>query len=71
MPRSEYVKASNKRNEALDTAVYAYAALHLTYRRFNRLKIWDQFEKNPESPAKVTKKPAVQSASGRSFIKQW
>ena len=71
MPRSEYVKASNKRNEALDTAVYAYAALHLTYRRFNRLKIWDQFEKNPESPVRSTKKPAVQSASGRSFIKQW
>jgi len=71
MPRSEYVKASNKRNEALDTAVYAYAALHLTYRRFNRLKIWDQLEKSPESPAKATKKPAVQAASGRSFIKQW
>jgi len=71
MPRSEYVKASNKRNEALDTAVYAYAALHLTYRRFNRLKIWDQLEASPELAVKAPQRKAIATAPGRSFIKQW
>lgn len=71
MPRSEYVKASNKRNEALDTAVYAYAALHLTYRRFNRLKIWDQLEASPELAIKVPQRKPAPAAAGRSFVKQW
>lgn len=71
MPRSEYVKASNKRNEALDTAVYAYAALHLTYRRFNRLKVWDQLEASPELAVKAPQRKAITAAPGRSFVKQW
>jgi phage terminase large subunit GpA-like protein len=70
MPRSEYVKASNKRNEALDTAVYAYAAVHLTYRRFNRTKIWDQLENEPKT-ALLAPKTAKQAAPRKSFVKQW
>lgn len=70
MPVSEYVKASNKRNEALDTAVYAYAALHLTYRRFNRTKIWDQLEQSP-SLASEKQASAHQAPAKRNFVKQW
>lgn len=71
MPRSEYVKASNKRNEALDTAVYAYAALHLTYRRFNRSKIWDQLEASPTVVSGAHTRRVAVDRPARSFVKQW
>ena len=64
LPVSEYVKASSARNEALDTAVYAFAALQLVYRRFDRRTIWEQLAKGEEAKAPI-KKP------GRVFAKQW
>jgi phage terminase large subunit GpA-like protein len=70
MPMSEYVKASNKRNEALDTAVYAYAALHLTYRRFNRTKIWEQLEKE-SNVALSAPKSTGRAGVKKSFVKDW
>ena len=42
-PVRAWVKQPNARNEALDCAVYAYAALQLLYRRFSQKTIWDQF----------------------------
>lgn len=44
-PITDWVKPSGKRNEALDEAVMAYAALQFLYTRFHRATIWDQFEK--------------------------
>lgn len=41
----EWVKPSGARNEALDTAVYAYAALQYLYQRYNRATIFEQFQK--------------------------
>ena len=44
-PIREWVKKASERNEALDCAVYAYAALQLCYRRYNRVTMWDQLSK--------------------------
>lgn len=38
----EWVKKSGDRNEALDCLVYAYAALQLESRRYNRATMWQQ-----------------------------
>lgn len=40
MPRKQWVKKDSARNEALDTAVYAYAALFNLYMKHNRATIW-------------------------------
>jgi phage terminase large subunit GpA-like protein len=54
----EWVKKSGARNEALDCAVYAYAALQYLYTRYNRAKIWDQLEKMlPSNKNAQQKKP--------------
>ena len=42
-PVRAWVKQPNARNEALDCAVYAYAALQLLYRKYSQKTIWDQF----------------------------
>lgn len=44
-PVREWTKKAGARNEALDTAVYAYAAMQSLYMRFARKTIWDQFER--------------------------
>ena len=41
-PRRYWVKKNGDRNEALDTMVYAYAALHYVYSRHNRASFWEQ-----------------------------
>lgn len=55
----EWVKKARARNEALDCAVYAYAALQYLYTRFNRKTIWDQLNRrlNAMTGAKVPDKP--------------
>lgn len=80
-PVREWVKKSGARNEALDTAVYAYAALQSLYLRFNRRTIWDQFEralklkpvtaddKAGQSTAKAVKPIIAKRRS--SFVTQW
>jgi phage terminase large subunit GpA-like protein len=69
MPSSEYVKATNARNEALDTAVYAYAGLHLIYRRFDRRTIWDQLEKKVAEGGAKTRQAAATPRQG--FVSGW
>lgn len=71
MPLSEYVKKSNARNEALDTCVYSYAALHLLYRRFDRRTIWEQLEARLDG--KEPKRPAVTSTqrAAAPFVSGW
>lgn len=79
-PVREWVKKSGARNEALDTAVYAYAALQSLYMRFNRRTIWDQLERNlqlkpPQTdapPKPAPKKAAPYRVGGRTnFVNAW
>ena len=75
-----WVKKSSDPNEALDTEVYAYAALQYLYTRTNRVTFWDQMRKRlwaqpetveavddapPENMAAVLNKPAVKRAPAR------
>lgn len=69
MPVSEYIKASNARNEALDTCVYGHAALHLVYRRFDRRTIWEQLQKDPGR--KPTPRVAPRPVAPSSFVTGW
>lgn len=59
-PTQIWVKPPGKRNEALDEAVYAYAALQWLYTRFNRKTIWEQLERTLEFPIEE-KKPGSSS----------
>lgn len=68
MPVSEYVKAPSVRNEALDTAVYAYAAVHLVYQRMDRRTIWDQLARDGKPTARRSSSDA---GSGKSFVSGW
>lgn len=80
-PVREWVKKSGARNEALDTAVYAYAALQSLYLRFNRRTIWDQFERalklkpvsDGDKPAQSTPIPAkpIIPKKRPSFVTHW
>jgi phage terminase large subunit GpA-like protein len=80
-PVREWVKKSGARNEALDTAVYSYAALQSLYLRFNRRTIWDQFERalklknvtDGEKQTQSTAKPQARIISQRkqSFVTDW
>lgn len=61
-PVREWVKKSGARNEALDCAVYAYAALQSVYLRYNRRTVWDQFERGLKlKPVTTEDKPAALS----------
>lgn len=62
----EWVKKARARNEALDCAVYAYAAMQYLYTRMNRKTIWEQLakrlnalipNKRPEKVQKIEDKP--------------
>jgi phage terminase large subunit GpA-like protein len=81
-PVREWVKRPGDRNEALDCAVYAYAALQLTARRYNRAKMWDQLEAQvaqrqalPVAPAPAAEPPARRrqrpARGGASFVNGW
>ena len=47
----EWVKKSGDRNEALDCFVYAFAALQLLLRRYDRRTVWDQLERQLQGQA--------------------
>lgn len=78
-PIREWTKKAGARNEALDCAVYAYAALQWLYTRFNRKTIWDQFERKleitPDKAVKTENKPAeispkLQNGRSRSTMRR-
>ena len=46
-------KKSSARNEALDTLVYAYAALHRLYQKRDRRTIWDNYEERGRIKGKI------------------
>jgi hypothetical protein len=70
----EWVKKPSARNEALDCLVYAYAAVHRLYQRYDRRTIWDQLEKRLQNGSAEPRKPRLRSegAGQRSaFIINW
>ena len=76
-PIREWVKKPSERNEATDTFVYAYAALQLLARRYNRHRMWDTIEAKLQTarPGEVVapepeKKPKTRPA-GRPFVSTW
>lgn len=56
-PVREWTKKPGTRNEVLDCAVYALAALHFLYMRYSRKTIWDQFERK----LNITRENTVES----------
>ena len=79
-PVREWVKKAGARNEALDTAVYAYAAMQSLYMRYARKSIWNQFERalqlKPEKSNDAVvqlQKPAPMSKINKksNFITSW
>ena len=71
-PERVWVKKSQSPNEALDEMVYAYAALHRLYQKFDRRSIWDQFEKRnePKQAPQLGSKQQKRSKS-RNFVQSW
>lgn len=73
-PVREWVKKPSARNEALDCLVYAYAAVHRLYQRYDRRTIWDQLEKRLQNGSAEPRKPRLRSeAAGQrsAFINNW
>lgn len=76
-PIREWVKKPSERNEAIDCAVYAYAAMQLVARRYNRVRMWDQLEakltgKKPEPVEVQEQEPkGRRRPRGQSFVNQW
>ena len=71
-PIREWVKKAGDRNEALDCAVYGYAAMLLFGRRMNQATMWEQLrmqlEDGKKAPLRSRKQPAA-AASG--FVNNW
>ncbi len=71
-PQRIWVKKSQSPNEALDEMVYAYAALHRLYQKYDRRSIWDQFERRnePNKPAQLGSKQQKRPKR-RNFVQSW
>jgi phage terminase large subunit GpA-like protein len=72
-PVREWVKKPSARNEALDCLVYAYAAVHRMYQRYDRRTIWDQLEKRLQKEDAKPAKPRLRSggAGTSAFVNSW
>jgi phage terminase large subunit GpA-like protein len=72
-PVREWVKKPSARNEALDCLVYAYAAVHRMYQRYDRRTIWDQLEKRLQDGDVKPAKPRLRSggAAASAFVNSW
>ena len=70
-----WVKKSSARNEALDEAVYAWAAFLRFQQKYDRRTMWDQLEKRrkPEEPSKDTslQLKRQKASKKRSFVANW
>ena len=71
-PERVWVKKSQSPNEALDEMVYAYAALHRLYQKYDRRSIWEQFERRNE-PNKAAQLGSKQQKrpKRRNFVQSW
>jgi len=61
MPKRFWTKKDSDRNEALDTLVYAYAALHYCYSRHNRSSFWQQMLSRLEKKAEIVQNTALEA----------
>ena len=72
-PIREWVKKAGDRNEALDCAVYGYAAMLIYGRRMNKATMWEQLrvqlEEGKRPPLRSRKQSAPAAASG--FVSNW
>ena len=72
-PIREWVKKAGDRNEALDCAVYGYAAMLIYGRKMNKATMWqqlaDQLESGKKAPLRSRRQPASAAASG--FVGNW
>ena len=71
-PIREWVKKSGDRNEALDCAVYAYAAMLIFSRKMNRATMWQQLGEQLESgkPKPRARGRSTENAAA-SYVKSW
>jgi phage terminase large subunit GpA-like protein len=71
-PIREWVKKSGDRNEALDCAVYAYAAMLIFSRKMNRATMWEQLGEQLDSgnKAKLRLRKSPANAGGN-FVSSW
>tara|TARA_R100000234_G_scaffold114351_1_gene89444 strand:- start:1658 stop:3538 length:1881 start_codon:yes stop_codon:yes gene_type:complete len=77
-PVREWVKKSSARNEALDTLVYSYAALHRLYQKRDRRTIWDNYEERGRIKGKIKDDKTYldelrykKKAQKPKFVSQW
>lgn len=70
-PIREWVKKSGDRNEALDCAVYAYAAMLIFSRKMNRATMWQQLGEQLESGKKPRLRSSKAAAAPSSFVSSW
>jgi phage terminase large subunit GpA-like protein len=79
MAKRVWVKKDSARNEALDTAVYAYAALHWMYFKYSRATIWQRLAERltnqdiasaPVEPAEVVTQQVAHQAHQAQVVRQ-
>jgi phage terminase large subunit GpA-like protein len=72
-PIREWVKKAGDRNEALDCAVYGYAAMLIYGRKMNQITMWEQLrvqlEEGKKAPLRSRKQQPV--AAGPGFVSNW
>ena len=71
-PIREWVKKAGDRNEALDCAVYGYAAMLIYGRRLNKATMWSQLAEqleNGKPTARARRRPADAPPAG--YVKNW
>ena len=72
-PIREWVKKAGDRNEALDCAVYGYAAMLIYGRKMNKATMWEQLrvqlEEGKKAPLRSRKQQPV--AAGPGFVSNW
>ena len=70
-----WVKKSSARNEALDEAVYSWAAFQRFQQRYDRRTMWDQLEKRrkPAEPKQEVplRSKGTKSANRQNFVGNW
>lgn len=72
-PIREWVKKAGDRNEALDCAVYGYAAMLIYGRRLNKATMWEQLrmqlDEGKRAPLRSRKQQPA--AAGPGFVSNW
>jgi phage terminase large subunit GpA-like protein len=72
-PIREWVKKAGDRNEALDCAVYGYAAMLIYGRKMNKATMWEQLrvqlEEGKKAPLRSRKQQPI--AAGPGFVSNW